>query len=215
MLIAVRGGSKRVPKKNIRPFCDTTLLEMKIKQGQRIQEISNVIVSSDDESILHVARSLGAKVIKRNKYYASDDVPMKEVYEHLAKSISHDHILWAPVTSPFVKDESIKKCINIYKEMKNYDSVLTTKILKEYMWLDKRPLNYDPENHPRSQDLPEINCLNFAVHILPRELMIRNKAIIGNNFYPVVLDDIESIDIDTETDFVIAESLYKTFKDFN
>ena len=52
MLIAVRGGSKRVPRKNIKPFCNTSLLEIKIKQGLRLNEISEVVVSSDDEEIL-------------------------------------------------------------------------------------------------------------------------------------------------------------------
>jgi CMP-N-acetylneuraminic acid synthetase len=209
MLIAVRGGSKRVPRKNIKAFCDTTLLEIKIKQGLRIEEICDVVVSSDDEEILSEAKKLGAVAIKRDKYYASDNVPMKEVYKHLAENLDYDHILWAPVTSPFVSDDSIIKCIELYKEKNDYDSLITTKILKEYMWLEGRALNYDPKNHPRSQDLPEINCLNFAVHILPRKLMIKNKGIIGNKFYSYPLSDYESIDIDTEFDFLLAESIYK------
>ena len=210
MLIAVRGGSKRVPRKNIKPFCGTSLLELKIKQGLRIKGISEVVVSSDDDEILEVARALGVKVLRREEYYASDNVPMKEVYGHLAENLSCEHVLWAPVTSPFVKDESILECIEIYNNLENHDSVVTTRILKEYMWLDGQPLNYDPNNHPRSQDLPEINCLNFAVHILPRQLMVKRKAIIGSSFHQVVLSDIESIDIDTEFDFMIAENLYKS-----
>lgn len=209
MLIAVRGGSKRVPRKNIKPFCDTTLLEIKIKQGLRIKEITEVVVSSDDEEILQEARKLGATALKRDEYYCSDNVPMKEVYKHLAENLTHDHILWAPVTSPFVSDDSVRKCISLYRENSEFDSLLTTKILKEYMWLDGKALNYDPHNHPRSQDLPEINCLNFAVHLLPRELMIKNKGIIGDNFYCYPLSDYESIDIDTQFDFMIAESVYK------
>lgn len=209
MLIAVRGGSKRVPRKNIKPFCGTTLLEIKIKQGLRIEQISEVVVSSDDEEILQEAKKLGAIAMKREKYYASDDVPMKEVYKHLAENLTHDHILWAPVTSPFITDNSIIKCINLYKKNKEYDSLLTTKILKEYMWLEGKALNYDPQNHPRSQDLPEINCLNFATHILPRKLMIKNRGIIGDKFYSYPLSDYESIDIDTEFDFMLAENIYK------
>ena len=77
------------------------------------------------------------------------------------------------------------------------------------MWFMGRPLNYDPKSHPRSQDLPEYLGLNFAVSVIPREILINKKSIIGNNFYPYVIDDIESIDIDEEIDFEIAEMLYE------
>ena len=55
-------------------------------------------------------------------------------------------------------------------------------------------------------------ALNFAANILPRELMIQNKNILGNNFYPLMLDDVESVDVDTEFDFMIANSLYNMNK---
>jgi CMP-N-acetylneuraminic acid synthetase len=76
------------------------------------------------------------------------------------------------------------------------------------MWLDGKAINYDPKNHPRSQDLPKIYALNFAVNILSRETMIKNKNILGDNFYSYMIDDIESVDVDTEFDFKIAEMLY-------
>ena len=217
VLIAVRGGSKRVPKKNILPFGDSSMLELKILQAMRLTEITDVVVTSEDEEMLNIARNLGATAMKRDPFYASDTVPMGDVYVHLASSLSCKDILWAPVTSPLVSDESMRNCIEIYKNNTEYDSVVTTNLIKEYLWLDSTTgspaaINYDPKNHPRSQDLPDIYALNFAVNILPRKLMIENKNVLGNKFYAYMLDETEAIDVDTEYEFMLAEFLYQKGK---
>lgn len=209
VMIAVRAGSKRVPKKNIRPFSNSSLLEIKVKQALRLKNISKVIVTSDDDHMLETAERLGATPMKRDPFYASDNVPMGDVYVHLASSIKNKDILWTPVTSPLIKDETIQGCIDKYIELEEYDSVVTTTSINEYLWLGREAINYDPKNHPRSQDLPDVYALNFAANILPREIMIKNKNILGDNFYPYFLDDVESVDVDTEFDFMLAELLYE------
>ena len=156
VLIAVRGGSKRVPRKNIRPFGDSNMLQMKVEQAIRLKDVNNVVVTSDDEDMLKLASSLGATTMKRDPTYASDTVPMGDVYVHLATSLSCKDILWTPVTSPFIKDETIQKCIEIYKTKEEYDSVVTANFIREYLWLNNEAVNYDPKNHPRSQDLPDV-----------------------------------------------------------
>jgi N-acylneuraminate cytidylyltransferase len=146
--------------------------------------------------------------MKRDPFYASDIVPMGDVYVHLASSLDCKDILWTPVTSPLIKDETVQECIDLYKDREEYDSVVTANYIREYLWLDNAAINYDPKNHPRSQDLPDVYALNFAANILPREIMIQNKNILGNKFYPLMLDDIESVDVDTEFDFMVAEALF-------
>ena len=212
VLIAVRGGSKRVPQKNIRPFHNSNMLTLKVQQALRLDDVNKVIVTSDDKQMLEIADSLGAIALERDPYYASDTVPMGDVYVHLASSLSCKDILWTPVTSPLVKDETIQKCIEIYKHETEFDSVVTANIIKEYLWLNDNAINYDPKNHPRSQDLPDIYALNFAVNILPRQLMIKNKNILGDKFYSLMLDEVEAVDVDTEFDFMIAETLYKQLR---
>lgn len=209
VLIAVRGGSKRVPRKNVRPFCGSSMLEIKVKQALRLEKVNKVIVTSDDEDMLKIASDLGAEAMPRDPYYASDTVPMGDVYVHLASTLDCKDILWTPVTSPLVTDKTIQECIDIYALNEEFDSVVTANIIKEYMWLGDKAINYDPKNHPRSQDLPNIYALNFAVNILPRELMIKNRNILGDNFYPYMLDEIEAVDVDTEFEFMLAETLYR------
>ena len=212
VLIAVRGGSKRVPRKNVRPFCDSSMLELKVQQALRLEGVNNVVVTSDDDEMLHMAEKLGATPMKRDPYYATDTVPMGDVYVHLASTLDCKDILWTPVTSPLVQDKTVQDCIDIYQHLTEYDSVVTTNIIKEYMWLDNKAINYDPKNHPRSQDLPDIYALNFAVNILPRELMIKNKNILGNDFYAYMLDEVEALDVDTEYEFMLAEILYEKMR---
>ena len=166
-------------------------------------------MTSDDDEMLKIAENLGATPMKRDPHYATDTVPMGDVYVHLASILECKDVLWIPVTSPLIKDETIQECIDIYKNNQSYDSVVTTNIIKEYMWLNGKAINYDPKNHPRSQDLPDIYALNFAANILPRELMIKNKNILGDNFFPYMIDDIEAVDVDTEFEFMLAELLYE------
>lgn len=212
VLIAVRGGSKRAPRKNIRPFADSSLLEIKVKQALRLKDVNKVIVSSEDQEMLEIADGLGAYALERDPYYASDTVPMGDVYVHLSSILDCKDILWTPVTSPLVTDRTVQQCINLYKEKTEYDCVVTTNIIKEYMWLDGKAINYDPKNHPRSQDLPDIYALNFAVNILPRDVMMKNRNILGDKFLPYMINEVEAIDVDTEHEFMLAEMLYKNRK---
>jgi len=209
-LIAVRAGSKRVTNKNIRPFCDKSLLEIKINTIKLVDGIKNIYVSSDDDQMLDASKSLGAIPIKRADHYASDHVPMSDVYTHMAENLNHEHIAYLNVTSPLLSADTLNTCINLYNAMDaRYDSLATVNIIREYMWLNNKAINYDPKNHPRSQDLPEIFGLNFAACILPRKTMIEKRNIIGSNFYKFITSQEESVDIDTMIDFDVAEFLYK------
>ena len=210
-LIAVRSGSKRAPKKNIRPFGGTSLLEIKIKQAKRIGLIDEVVVSSDDHGMLDLCATLGATPHERDSHYASDAVPMGDVYSYLASEMNTDVIVWMPVTSPLVTDATVSRCIEVYNRGK-HDSVVTTHAVKEYLWHNGVSMNYDSKNHPRSQDLPDIYALNFAVNVLSRNLMREKRNIIGDNHYPHMLRGFETVDIDDEKDFIIAEILYNIEK---
>ena len=215
-LIAVRKGSKRVPDKNIRDFGGSCLLEIKIRQLLRIKEITEILVSSDCPKMIEMANAMGAKGVTRDSFFASDDVPMNLVYEHLASLASSDHILYVHVTSPLLSDDSLQECIKIYNNIQEeYDSLASVTPLHEYIWFDNKAVNYDPNNHPRSQDLPAYYALNFAVNILPKSVMIDRKNIVGKRFYPYFLNDVESIDVDTMTDFKIAEFLHNNREENN
>jgi CMP-N-acetylneuraminic acid synthetase len=221
-LIMVRGGSKRVPNKNTKTFGHSSLLEIKINQLKQIPELK-IYVNSDSDEILDVAISCKVNTIKRDPYYATDHVSINEVYENLAESVEHEHILFAHVTSPLVQLGSLMGCLETYKNLLaepiaphvvQYDSLATVTNIHKFLWHDTEAVNYDPENMPRSQDLPTYYMLNFAFNILPRKLMLERKNIIGKRFYPFALTELESYDVDTEEEFTTAQYIYSTWNEW-
>ena len=208
-LIPVRAGSQRVINKNIRPFAGSSLLEIKIKQLKKMDFIESVVVNSDSDEMLELSRSLGAETVKRDKYYASNDVPMNEVYKNIASNIDCDLIIFADVTNPLIEDNTIINCFNVYKNNNSkYDSLITVNLVKQFMWFNGKPINYNPEKKPKSQDLPDIMALNHAISIIPKSIMVNKMDIVGYNPYFYVTDSIEGTDIDNEVDFKFTEFLY-------
>lgn len=207
-VIACRGGSIRVPHKNIKPFADSSLLEIKINQLKQLT--SQVYVNSDSDKILKLAESNGAIPIKRDPYYATSEVSMNEVYSNVTQDIPHEHILYAHVTSPLIKTSTIKACIDKYNNLEDiYDSVCTVQLLKKFIWYRGNSINYDANDMPRSQDLPDFHMIAFAINILSKKSIQYLKNIVTPNYYPIILDEIEAMDIDNNIEFELAEYLYK------
>jgi CMP-N-acetylneuraminic acid synthetase/phosphoglycolate phosphatase-like HAD superfamily hydrolase len=212
-LIAVRAGSQRVKNKNIRSFAHSNLLEIKIKQLKKVKQLDEIIVNSDCDKMLEIARKNGVTAVKREERYAGNEVGMSEVYEHFSEVTEAAHIMYANVTNPLVEAENYEEAISRYfSNIDKNDSLASCHPIKEFLWKDGEALNYDTKNQPRSQDLPDIVALNFAISILPREVMRKKRNIIGETPTFFALNEIESIDIDTELDFYLAEKLYETLK---
>jgi len=209
-LIAARSGSVRVQNKNIRPFAGSTLLEVKIEQLKRISNIDGIVVNSNDDEILAIADRMGVETVKRDPYYASNTVSMSDVYKNMAENMDCDIIVYANCTNPVINDETIFSIVDFYEKNKEqYDSVNSAHLVKEFMFKDNLPINYDLRHQPRSQDLPDISALNFAVNVLDRQSMIDCKNVVGVKPYLFNISQIEATDIDNPIDFFIAEHLYQ------
>lgn len=209
-LVAVRSGSERVLNKNLRPFAGSNLLELKLKQLKTIKELDGIIVNSNDDRMLEIADKLGVETIKRDPLYATSSVSMSDVYKNMAENFNADIVMYANVTNPLVNTDSYVNGIKTFLEIRDkFDSLNSAHLVKEFMFLDNKPINYDLERQPRSQDLPNIYALNFAFSILTKEDMIRYTNVIGRAPYMYELTEAESVDIDTEFDFEIAEFLYR------
>ena len=208
-LVAVRAGSQRVQNKNIRPFAGSSLLEIKLEQLKRVGIFDGIVVNSDDDHMLEIARNMGCETVKRDSEYASSSVSMSEVYKNMAENIDTDHIAYINVTNPLLQDESIIKAVETYKNnIDKYDSLTSAHLIKEFLFKDNKPINYDLKNQPRSQDLPDIAALNFAISIISRESMIECKNVVGNKPNIYIIDEVEATDIDNQIDFEFAEFMY-------
>ncbi len=210
-IIPVRKGSLRVKNKNIKPFANSSLLEIKIKQLLNLKKwkkISDIVVSSDCEKMLEVAKSHNVNIHKRKEYFASSNADNSEFFKNLAEDVgSGDWIMYSPVTCPLISFETYNEILsNFYN---NPHNTVTVSPIKHHLWLDGKPLNYEINKSPNSQDLPDIYSINYAISIIKRKQMIKFKNIVTDNPKFIVLDEIESIDIDTELDFEFAEFVYK------
>lgn len=208
-VIPIRKGSRRVKDKNLRAFANTTLLDLKIKTLKSVKAIERIIVNTDSEPAIEIAIKHGVEYHRRQAYYASSECSGSDFFKHLGEVTDTRLFAYCPVTSPFVSSETISHCIKKFFEDIQADSLTTVSDVKEFLWKDGKPLNYDLNNAPNSQGLPDINALNFGFSIIEVEKLIECRNIIGKTPTFVKIDEIESIDIDTELDFFIAEELYK------
>lgn len=208
-LVAVRSGSQRVKNKNMKPFAGSNLLTVKLEQLKRIPNLDGIIVNSNDDEMLAVASNMGCETVKRDEYYASNEVSMSDVYRNMAENCDCDVIAYINVTNPLLKDETIIKAIEEFKSnIERYDSLNSAHLIKEFMFKDNLPINYDLRHQPRSQDLPDIFALNFAINIISKKNMIECKNVVGYKPYIYGIDEVEATDIDNPIDFEFAEFVY-------
>ena len=209
-VVAVRKGSQRIPDKNITPFGDSNLLEMKLEILKKVSNIDQIVVNSDCDKMLAIGEKYGCLTHKRDKDFASSKINNSEFHEHIAHNTFSENIFLAPVCSPFISVETHEKAIDKFWNS-NYDSLTSVDVIKNHLWLNNKPLNYDLKNVPNSQDLPEVKRLNYGISIITKESMVYNRGLVGNNpgFYE--LDHFESVDVDTPFDFFIAEQIHKKY----
>ena len=116
-LIAVKANSDRVKQKNTRPFAGSSLLEVKLNQLQGLDIFRDVIVSSESDEILSMCVPFNVTTHKRDPFYATSEVPMSDVYVHLAETVRTEYIAWIPVTNGSPKDHVyhvLDKCTPVH-----------------------------------------------------------------------------------------------------
>lgn len=209
-VVAVRKGSQRIPNKNIKPFGDTNLLELKLKNLKQVSNIDEIIVNSDCDKMLDIGLTYGCTVVKRDPYFASSEVNNSEFHHHIAKTTNTDFIFLAPVCSPFISTDTHIKAINMFRES-IYDSLTSVDIIQNHLWLNGKPINYDINDVPNSQDLPKILRLNYGISIISKKSMLERRGLVGNNPGFYLLEGFESIDVDTPMDFNTSELIYTNY----
>jgi N-acylneuraminate cytidylyltransferase len=207
-VIPIRKDSQRVKNKNLRSFAGTNLLSIKIETLKKTKGINRIIVNTDSDEAINIAKIMNIDYHKREDYYASSQCSGSEFFEHLGKVTETDIFAYCPVTSPFIRTETMEKAITMYIEDNEHDCLSTVSLIKEFLWLDDEAINYDPQNAPNSQNLPNIEALNFGFTLIKKDLLIKYRNIIGKKPMFIRTSDIESIDIDTPLDFYIAEQIY-------
>lgn len=211
-VVAVRKGSQRVPNKNIRPFGDTTLLDLKLQTLLKVSNLDEIVVNSDCDEMLEIGKKYGVKTIKRESYFASSQATNSEFHGHIGKTTDTDFIFLAPVCSPFIGVKKHEDAINQFLNS-DCDSLTSTHLVKGHLWLDGKPINYDLDNVPNSQNLPDIQMVNYGITIVDKKIMEKYSRVVGNNPNFIILNEYEAVDVNTPLEWDIAELLYKTKKE--
>ena len=206
-VIPVRSGSTRCKNKNYRDFGDTNLLKLKIETLKKVKTIDKILVSSNCDIMLGVAKKLGVNIHKRDEKFCTSICSGTDLYLALANAIDTDILLMTFCVTPFVSVETFEKCINNYKK-KNCDSISTSYNFKHYLWYNNKPVNYDYDNSPPTQNLPDYVVPSYGIHITDRYSILKNKNIIGKNPIFENICQTESIDIDVPYEYIVSELLY-------
>ena len=219
-IITARGGSKRIPRKNIKEFCGKPIISYSIEAAIESGVFDEVMVSTDDEEIAEIAKKYGAKIpfirseATSNDFATTADV-IKEVVE-CYEDLNYDfkYICCIYPTAPFVTAEKLKKAIELLEESE-VESVMPVTTFSfppmRGMYIDDGNLNYVyPEySKMRSQDIKPMyhDCGQF--YCINKEAFMESGKLVMNNTKPIIVDEMEVQDIDTESDWKLAEIKYK------
>lgn len=216
-IIPARGGSKRLPNKNVLIMNGKPLISWSIKAGLSSKYIDKVVVSTDDEKIKYISEIHDVDVINRPADLATDTATTFDAIEHTIKSISEkfDYIILLQATSPLRKTYHIDEAIELI-DSKNADSIISVSEMEHSpLWSNTLPKDNsmkgflrDDVKNKRSQELEPYYQLNGAIYISKTEILLKEKTFfIEENIFAYKMNKKYSIDIDEEIDFKIAEGI--------
>jgi CMP-N-acetylneuraminic acid synthetase len=221
VIIPARGGSKRLPGKNIKLFDGIPLISYAIKLALSNKKISKVIVSTDDDNIEKVAQQFGVDICRRPKELSDDISTTSSALKHVIEtSFSNsklpEGIITLQITNPLRTEKLLNECINIFEREYNYiDSVITVSENKHKLGLIENN-RFTPSLYKqgqRSQDIKKYYFENGQIYITKSKIILEKDCVFGDEVYPMIVNDIFStIDIDTLDDFELGEIIYKKYK---
>lgn len=215
-IIPARGGSKRLPRKNVLDLCGKPLIVWSIEAGLKSKYIDKVVVSSDDDEILNTSKFFGAETIKRPNELASDTATTFDAIKHTIVNIeNYEYIVLLQPTSPLRSAKHIDEAIRLLEEKKADAVISVCEMDHSPLWSNTLPENgsmssflRDEVLNKRSQDLEKYYRLNGAIYICKTDKLLENKGFfLEENIFAYKMDRKESIDIDEKIDFKIAEYL--------
>jgi CMP-N-acetylneuraminic acid synthetase len=214
-IVPARGGSKRLPRKNLLLLAGKPLILWSLEVGIKSKYIDKLVVSSDDTEILRVSEISGVQPILRPKELASDEASSIFAVKHVIETIDEtfDVIVLLQPTSPLRNEIHIDEALELLVQ-KEADAVISVSEMEHSpFWAnilpdDKSMAGFIKENVKgiRSQDLPKYYRLNGAIFICETVRLMKEKTfMIENNIFAFEMDRNSSVDIDVKEDLLIAE----------
>ncbi len=221
VIIPARGGSKGIPHKNIKPLNGKPLIQYTIDEAREIVGDEDICVSTDDPEIIKCVEDYGLKVpFVRPEELATDTAGTYEVLLHALNFYEkqgrhYDVVLLLQNTSPFRKAEQIKEALKLYTP--DVDMVVSVKECASnpyYCVFEENSEGYlhvckGDGNIFRRQDAPKVYEYNGAIYIMNAETLKTTHMHKMQKRVKYVMDEMSSFDLDTMTDWNIAESIIK------
>lgn len=211
-VIPARGGSSRIPQKNIVDLNGNPLIEWTIYDALDSKYINDVYVSTDDKQIAEVSKKCGAQVITRPDNISSATSQSEEAIVHALEKIDYDadYVFMMQCTCPFRKvndiDSAIQKIIATAS-----DSLFMATINNRWIWTENnKPKNYDFNKRPRTQD-KEVELIEGSDYLFSVDMFLKRKCRFGGKITHFVCDELSGIDIDNMLDLRIARAIAKEF----
>ncbi len=217
-LIPARGGSKGVPRKNIRLLHGKPLIAHTIEAAKKSRGLAEFVVSTDDPEIAEVSRAWGAEVLMRPPALAEDKIPMAPVALHVLETLKNagrefDAVLLLQPTCPLRTATHMDEALGLF-EKSNADAVVgVVRVYDEhparmYKIVGERLTPYEPAFEKMNrQDLPPVYHRNGLIYAIRVEALRGQQIFFPKNSLPYVMNKKESVNIDEEEDFLFAEFL--------
>lgn len=223
-IITARGGSKRIPRKNIRPFCGKPILAYSIEAAIKSGIFDTVMVSTDDKEIAEIAKSYGAEVPffrsekTSNDFATTNDVLLEVLAEYEARGRQYDLGCCIYPTAPFITADRIRQAVETLTES---DAETLIPVVgfsyppQRAMVIenDRLVFKYPQYIDSRSQDLEKHYHDVGQFYVFRTEAFRRNRKLMLGDILPYVVSEMEVQDIDTLTDWEIAEMKYRILKE--
>lgn len=219
-IITARGGSKRIPRKNIKEFCGKPILAYSIEAAIASEVFDEVMVSTDDEEIAEIAKYYGAKVPfmrsaeTANDYAATADVLREVLEQYKVRGMTFDEMCCIYPTAPFVTAEKLQKAMRVLKEPQTQSVIPVVEfafppVRGMYIRNEKVEYAYPEYELARSQDIEKMyhDCGQFC--FLKVEDFLREQKVIMKNTKAMIMSNREVQDIDTYEDWKLAEIKYQ------
>lgn len=215
-VIPARGGSKRLPRKNILGLAGKPLIAWTIEASNKSKYVDRLIISTDDKEIMSVGERYGAQIpFTRPESLASDTASTNDVILHAIELIEeeYDIVVILQPTSPLRTADDIDKALEVFLKSGVSGVISVCECEHSPLWSNTLPKNGSLENFldskvlgKRSQDLPKYYRLNGAIYAFSIGEYLENRgAFYDQRAFGFVMPTLRSIDIDNELDFKLAE----------
>lgn len=208
-LIPLRGGSKSISKKNIKPLVGKPLAAWTLAAAAGCAAINTVYVSTDCDEIAGAVQGLGlgVQVIMRPAEFATDEASTESVMLHFMSRVDFDVLVTIQATSPLLTAHDLSHALIQFHEQQ-LDSMLSAVRTKRFFWNDDgTPINYDPLSRPRRQEFGGTLMENGAFYVTKRSVLQCDQCRLGGKIGVFEMDESSSIEIDEPDDWERVERL--------